>query len=327
MGNVVAASVPPSPPISVLAPPEIPKDSLSSVSVSEDDQKLQNPGTVEELHKLCKDVMPVNFEGAKLMISKTLSNHFQVSHTLSMSSVVKSGYKFGATYVGTSQISPTEAYPVILGDIEPSGNMNANLVHQFNQHIKTKVATQIQRSKFTAMQMTTDYRGDTFTSSLTVANPDILNGSGVMVAHYLQNVTPKLALGGELAYQRGYGIPGGSITVGSLVGRYSIAESTVSASVGLASCYLCYHYRASPTLQIGVELEVNGRIQESTATIAYQVDLPKADILFKGSVDSNWTVGAVLEKKLQPLPFSFALSGLLNHTKGHFQLGCGLVIG
>ncbi|CAD6241251.1 GSCOCG00002584001-RA-CDS [Cotesia congregata] len=301
MGNVAAASAPPPPPISVLAPPEIPKDSLSSVSVSEDDQKLQNPGTVEELHKLCKDVMPVNFEGAKLMISKTLSNHFQVSHTLSMSSVVKSGYKFGATYVGTSQISPTEAYPVILGDIEPSGNMNANLVHQFNQHIKTKVATQIQRSKFTAMQMTTDYRGDTFTSSLTVANPDILNGSGVMVAHYLQNVTPKLALGGELAYQRGYGIP--------------------------ASCHLCYHHRASPTLQIGVELEVNGRIQESTATIAYQVDLPKADIVFKGSVDSNWTVGAVLEKKLQPLPFSFALSGLLNHTKGHFQLGCGLVIG
>ncbi|XP_057331046.1 mitochondrial import receptor subunit TOM40 homolog 1-like [Microplitis mediator] len=327
MGNVVAASAPPPPPpMSVLAPPEIPKDQLGPAS-TEVAQKIENPGTVEELHKLCKDVFPTNFEGAKFMVNKALSNHFQISHTLSMSSVVKSGYKFGATYVGTKQTSPTEAYPVLLGDIESSGNLNANILHQFHPRIRTKVATQVQRSKFTAVQMTSDYRGDAFTASLTVANPDILNGSGVMVAHYLQNLTPKLALGGELAYQRGYGIPGGSIAVGSLVGRYTAGDSTISASLGLASCHLCFHQRASPTLQLGVELEVNGRIQESTATIAYQIDLPKADIVFRGSVDSNWSVGAVLEKKLQPLPFSFALSGLLNHAKGHFQLGCGLIIG
>jgi len=33
---------------------------------------------------------------------------------------------------------------------------------------------------------------------------------------------------------------------------------------------------------VGVELEINARMQESTATIAYQVDLPKADLVFKG---------------------------------------------
>lgn len=101
-------------------------------------------------------------------------------------------------------------------------------------------------------------------------------------------------------------------------------------------------------------------MQEAVGTIAYQVDLPKADLVFKGqyyslwsnnqtlivvkiadcnfnvvhehlqfigSVDSNWTVGAVLEKKLQPLPFTFALSGMLNHNKNQFRLGCGLIIG
>lgn len=55
---------------------------------------------------------------------------------------------------------------------------------------------------------------------------------GVVVAHYLQNITPKLALGGELAYQRGPGVPGGSIAVASLVGRYTHGESTISASLG-----------------------------------------------------------------------------------------------
>lgn len=32
-----------------------------------------------------------------------------------------------------------------------------------------------------------------------------------------------------------------------------------------------------------MELEINARMQESTATIAYQVDLPKADLVFKGT--------------------------------------------
>ncbi|XP_034939695.1 mitochondrial import receptor subunit TOM40 homolog 1-like [Chelonus insularis] len=328
MGNVNAASAPPPSAMPTLTPPDIPKEhQMGSYTPSDTENKSKNPGTVEELHKLCKDVFPTHFEGAKLMVNKALSNHFQISHTISMSSVIKSGYKFGATFVGTKQTSPTEAYPVLLGDIESSGNLNANIVHQFHPRLKAKMATQVQRSKFTAVQMTSDYRGDTFTASLTVANPDIINGSGVMVAHYLQNVTPALALGGELAYQRGYGIPGGSIAVASLVGRYTNGDSTISASLGPASCHLCFHQRASQQLQIGVELEVNSRMQESTATIAYQIDLPKADIIYRGSIDSNWTVGAVLEKKLQPLPFSFALSGLLNHSKGHFQLGCGLIIG
>lgn len=34
---------------------------------------------------------------------------------------------------------------------------------------------------------------------------------------------------------------------------------------------------------MGVELEVNAGMQESTATIGYQVDLPKADLVFKGA--------------------------------------------
>lgn len=109
---------------------------------------------------------------------------------------------------------------------------------------------------------------------------------------------------------------------------------------------MCYYQKASKQLQIGVELEANHRMQEAVASIGYQVDLPKSDVVFKGDqlrflinlslcfvlnfighVDSNWTVGAVLEKKLNPLPFTLALSGLLNHNKGHFRLGVGIIIG
>lgn len=71
----------------------------------------------------------------------------------------------------------------------------------------------MQNSKFTVGQLTMNYKGSDYTASVTVANPDIIAGSGVMVLHYLQAVTPRLALGSELAYQKGPGIPGGEIAL------------------------------------------------------------------------------------------------------------------
>lgn len=158
------------------------------------------------------------------MYSKGLSNHFQVSHTLNLSTNPQqgnSGYRFGATYVGTKQLSPSEAFPVILGDIDPSGNLNANIIHQFTDRIRVKFASQIQKSVVNAAQLTADYKGDDYTASLTVVNPNIVNNSGIVIAHYLQAVTPKLDLGGELAYQYGSQVPGGEIAIMSAAARYT----------------------------------------------------------------------------------------------------------
>ncbi|TMW40292.1 hypothetical protein DOY81_014628 [Sarcophaga bullata] len=292
------------------------------------DNKLENPGTVEELHKKCKDIQAMTFEGAKVMLNKGLSNHFQVSHTLNLCSTQPSGYRFGATYVGTKQFSPSEAFPVLLGDIDPSGNLNANVIHQFSPRIRCKFASQIQESKMTAAQLTTDYRGDDFTASLTVGNPNIFNNSGVFVGHYLQSVTKKIALGAELAYQYGPNVPGGQIAVLSAVGRYTSGDSIWSGTLGPGGVHICYYQKASEQLQIGVEVETSLRMQESVATIGYQVDLPKADVVFRGSLDPNWNGMWCIKTVCSPLHFnSCCISGRLNHTKNQFRLGCGLIIG
>lgn len=49
----------------------------------------------------------------------------------------------------------------------------------------------------------------------------VVSFSGVYVAHYLQNVTPQLALGTELALQRNKQIPGGQAALVSLCTRYT----------------------------------------------------------------------------------------------------------
>lgn len=62
----------------------------------------------------------------------------------------------------------------------------------------------------------------------------------------------------------------------------------------------------------------------SSTTISLSLLSP---CLCAGSIDSNWHISGVLEKRLQPLPFTFALSGRMNHVKNNFKLGCGLMIG
>ncbi|GFW39129.1 mitochondrial import receptor subunit TOM40 homolog 1 [Trichonephila clavipes] len=325
MGNVLASSVS-APPISGPVPPPNLSDQTGVSKDSPKNAPDNNPGTVEDLHKKCKDVFPTLFEGSKVMVNKALSNHFQISHTLNMTNSTPPGYRFGATYVGTNQTGPMEAYPILLGDIDPSGNMNANIIHQYN-NIKAKFAAQVQDSKFVATQITTDYKGSDYTASLTLGNTDILNGSGVTVLHYLQNVMPSLALGAEMAYQYGPQIPGGEIAMMSLAGRYIGSNYVVSGSLGAAAIHACYYRKGNDNIQVGVEVETNLRLGESVCTFGYQVDLPKANMVFRGMVDTNWTVGAVLEKKLQPLPFTLGLSGMINHTKSQSRFGLSLTIG
>nr|XP_016943359.1 mitochondrial import receptor subunit TOM40 homolog 2 [Drosophila suzukii] len=305
----------------------MPPQMVKELEVEARKTELSNPGTVEELHSRCHDIQANTFEGAKIMLNKGLSNHFQVTHTINMNSSAPSGYRFGATYVGTKQYGPNEAFPVLVGEIDPLGNLNANVIHQLTSRLRCKFASQFQDSKLVATQFTGDYRGRDYTISLTLGNPGILTGSGVVVCQYLQAVTQRLALGSELAYQYGPNVPGRQVAVLSAVGRYAVDDSVWSCTLGPGGFHLSYYQKASDQLQIGVEVETNLRLQESTATVAYQVDIPKADLVFRGSLDSNWHIAGVLEKRLQPLPLSFAISGRMNHLKNSFRLGCGLMIG
>jgi mitochondrial import receptor subunit TOM40 len=294
------------------------------------DSNLQatNPGSYEDLHKKTKDVGPVIFEGFKFALNKMLSQHFQVNHSITMSSSVSSGYKFGATYVGSKSFSPSEVFPIVLGDIDSNGNLNANIIHQFHKNLRTRCVAQIQESQLVGYQMTNDYKGKDFTASLTAVNNDVIQNSGIVIAQYLQRVTKNLDLGTELILQYGRNVPNNRMAFYSVGWRYFGTQWQVSGAFNpLGSLHLCYHHQSKSPIQFGVELEANMRTMESTTTFSYQADLNKANMSFKGTVDSNWTCGAVLEKRLLPLPFTFVLSGFLNHVKPSYKFGIGLTIG
>lgn len=316
------ASVPPGftmPPLS-----SVPPTSGSGQQTPDADPPLANPGTYEECHRKCKEVFPLQMEGVRLVVNKGLSNHFQVSHTVTLSTLGDSGYRFGSTYVGTKQTGPAESFPVMVGDMDNTGSLNAQIIHQLASAVRTKIAIQTQQHKFVNWQCDMECRGEDFTAAVTLGNPDIPVGSGILVGHYLQSITPALALGGEVVYHRR---PGEEGAVTSLLGRYTGDNYVATLTLGAAGGHATYYHKATDQLQIGVEVEANTRMQDTTASFGYQLDVPKANFLFKGSVDSNWMVGATIEKKLLPLPLTLALGAFLNHRKHKFQCGFGVTIG
>lgn len=246
-----------------------------------------------------------------------------------MSSVMPSGYRFGATYVGTNQVGPGEAYPVLLADIDPSGNLNANILHQLNERTKVKMSAQFDDSRVMG-QTVTEYRGDDYTASCTLVNANPVTMSGIGVLQYLQSITPTIDTGAELVYQTGPQVPNGRMAALSLSARYKSPANDYVLSGTLSSirANACYFHKAQENLSFGVEVETDFREGSSVGTFGYQYELPKDGFQFKGSVDTNWTVGAVLEKKLAPMPFTFLLSGHIVHgRKPDYKFGCGLMIG
>lgn len=288
------------------------------------EEPLPNPGSFDELHRLCKDVFPGQMEGVKLVVNKVLSSHFQVAHTVHLSALALPGYHLHAAYAGDWQLSPTEVFPTVVGDWDSSGSLNAQVLLLLAERLRAKAVFQTQQSKFLTWQFDSEYRGDDYTATLTLGNPDLIGESVIVVAHFLQSLTHRLVLGGELVYHRRPGEEGAILT---LAGKYSTVHWVTTLNVGSGGAHASYYHRANEQVQVGVEFEANTRLQDTTFSFGYHLTLPQANMVFKGMVDSNWCVGAVLEKKMPPLPVTLALGTFLNHWRNRFHCGFSITVG
>lgn len=287
-----------------------------------------NPGTFAELHKKVKDLYPAIFEGAKLKVKRCYNDDFHTVHSLTLSSMTPSGYKLSTCYTGPKRVGRFERYPLIVGEIMPNGNLATTFVHTLGCRLRVKHTNQIVKKKFEASSSTIEYRSDEATLSVTMDNPDFAKRTGTLVIHYLQALSNRLTAGTEFAFHRSQLIPGGQESMIALALRYSTGAQTFSATVGNAGLHFCYHHKASQQLQLGVELETNLVTHDSSAGIFYQFDVPHADMVFRGMINTKLTVGGVLEKKLYPVPdSSLLLSDMLNHGTQNFQVGIGLNVG
>ncbi|MEE6491598.1 hypothetical protein FKM82_016281 [Ascaphus truei] len=217
-----------------------------------------------------------------------------------------------------------KTFPMLTGDLDNAGSLNAQILYLLAERIRTKAVFQTQLSKFLTWQFDGEYRGDDCTWTLTLGNPDMVNESVILVTHFLQSITPRLVLGGELVYHRRTGEEGAIVT---LAGKYTAQNWMATLNVGYGGAHASYYHKANEQIQVGVEFEANTRLQDTSFAFGYHLNLPKANMVFKGSVDSNWCVGGVLEKKLPPLPVTLALGAFMNHWKNKFHCGFSIMVG
>ncbi|NXY26683.1 TM40L protein, partial [Atrichornis clamosus] len=111
-----------------------------------------------------------------------------------------------------------QVFPTLVGDMDSAGSLNAQALHLLGERLRAKAVFQTHQAKFVTWQFDGEYRGDDCTATLTLGNPDLLGGSVIVVAHFLQSVTARLVLGGELVYHRRPGEEGAILT---LAGKYT----------------------------------------------------------------------------------------------------------
>uniref|UniRef100_A0A3Q0R5R8 Translocase of outer mitochondrial membrane 40 like n=1 Tax=Amphilophus citrinellus TaxID=61819 RepID=A0A3Q0R5R8_AMPCI len=248
------------------------------------DGRLPNPGSFHSLHRSCKDVFPQQIEGVKMIVNKTLSSFFKVSHTLHLSAVSPSYYRFHVEHL------------------------------QSDDYSKDKT----QQSQFVTWQFETEYRGNDFTAAVTVANPDILRESVILVAHFLQSVSSGLVLGGELVYHRGRAEEGGILT---LAGQYSRPNWVATLNAGKGGAHASYYHRANK------QLEWSLNFQRPTWSFEVHFLMLLFVCVYPGMINSRCIIGGVLEKRLTPLPATLIMGAFVNHKGDKLQVGLGVNVG
>lgn len=267
------------------------------------------------------------FDGIRLALNRPLTPHLQLSHSLSMN-MMSSCYKFGANYMGTKQVSQVESYPVMASEIQCDGQLSANFIHLLTPRVKAKLVGTFARNQCTGSQMSLDYKGDNFTTTFTAANVDLVNNSGILVGHLLHQLSKNVSIGPELVVQ--YTTQDSNlraISQLSIGGRYHVDKYHVDATLSMGGAHVSYYQKANENLHFGAEIMTDRSVNQSTAGFYYQYDLTKSHTTFRGSIDTAWNVGAVLEKRFFPLPVTLSMSAVLNHIKNSTTVGLGLTVG
>nr|CDS26940.1 mitochondrial import receptor subunit tom40 [Hymenolepis microstoma] len=303
--------------------------SESSIPVPESRLYDDGPCALENIHNKAHDVFPIPFTGIKLLINKGLSSHFQVSHSLTFNSGESAGYRFGATYAGHNKVSETEAYPVLMGELQPNGQMQAQIVNQVAPNCRLRYVAQIQKFVMTNQQIAAEFRNDKWQAGLTLINPDLNRGEIMTAIDTMRKMSNRFYMGSMFFYNRSRQLPGGNDGVWSLGGKFVADYWQFAATVRpfQLAFHSSFHMKVNENLQLAAEIESNYQQQSNVATLGYQYDLPKANASFKAQIDSNWNVAATLEKRLFPFPFTFAISALGNSVASKYEVGVGLTVG
>ncbi|KAL8873929.1 MAG: hypothetical protein Q9174_000676 [Haloplaca sp. 1 TL-2023] len=300
---------------------------------------LPNPGSFDNISReFSRDVSLSNFmfTGLRAEWSKPFSNSpiFHLSHQLSMGAQAISPYTFSALY-GTSKV-------FLQGTWELDNSLSARSNYRWHDSFITKTNAQIAPGN-AMLSLENDYTGKDFTASLKAMNPSIIDGGikGIWMASYLQSVTPSLALGLEMVWQRVAmsSSPEAMIQYGAKYkGQDWIASLQMQAEgpqgTGLSSTYW---RKLTDKVSVGADLNLQfapglggqagllggGLQKEGSASAAAKYEFRAST--YRAQLDSKGKLSVLLEKTILPA-VRITFAGEMDHLKQQTKVGVAVSV-
>ncbi|KAF2251253.1 hypothetical protein BU26DRAFT_603712 [Trematosphaeria pertusa] len=296
---------------------------------------LSNPGTVENIAKeVQRDVFLNNlsFSGLRAELTKAFSASplFQVSHALSMGSQAQPPYAYTALY-GSPKV-------FLQGNLDNELQFSGRFNWRWTQALVSKSSVQL-TSQGNMVSLENDYTGSDFSASLKAVNPSLLDGgiTGMIMASYLQAVTPRLSLGIDAFWTRPAMAYPPELNV-SYAARYKAADWMACGQIipdrGVLEA--SYWRRLSEKVETGINCNLAfagvgpggpmggmGMQKEGSVTIGAKYDFRSSS--FRAQIDNQGKVACLLEKMIaQPIRVSF--SGEIDHKQNAAKLGLAVSI-
>ena len=206
------------------------------------------------------------------------------------------------------------------GNVDNDGQISARTNYKWNDFLTTKIDLQ-SSSMQSMLQVDNEFTGRDFSAGVKAMNPSILEGgiSGIIIASYLQSVTPRLSLGLEAMWNRA-GLSAPPEMAVSYCARYKGSNWIASAQIlAQGAVNTSYWRRLTDKVEAGADLQLQfapgmggkglmgggGLRKEGSATAALKYDFTTSS--FRAQVDSSGKLACLLEKRvLPPVQITFA---------------------
>ncbi|KAH8701251.1 eukaryotic porin/Tom40 [Phaeosphaeriaceae sp. PMI808] len=271
-----------------------------------------------------------SFSGLRAELTKAFSGAplFQVAHSVSMGSQLQPPYSYMALY-GSPRVFMQGNLD---NDLQFSGRFNWRWTSAF----VTKTGVQL-TSQGNMVSLENDYTGADFSASLKAVNPSVLDGgiTGMLMASYLQAVTPKLSLGIDAFWNRPAMAYAPELNV-SYAARYRAADWMACGQIipdrGVLEA--SYWRRLTDKVETGINCNLAfagigpggpmaGPQKEGNVTIGAKYDFRQSS--FRAQIDNQGKVSCLLEKMIAP-PIRITFSGEIDHMQNASKLGLAVAI-
>lgn len=217
------------------------------------------------------------------------------------------------------------------GNVDNDGQISARTNYKWNDLLTTKVDLQ-SSSMQSMLQVDNEITGRDFSAGIKAMNPSVLEGgiSGIIIASYLQSVTPGLALGLEAMWNRA-GLSAPPEMAVSYCARYRASDWIASAQIlAQGAVNTSYWRRLTDKVEAGADLQLQfapgmggkgmmggGLRKEGSATAGLKYDFTTSS--FRAQIDSSGKLACLLEKRVLP-PVQITFAGEMDPFRVSFPL-------